>query len=64
MAVSQSPLAYSNVRLLDPVTGRPTRAIFRYSAEGEKVGLLAAVRSASALPFNHVSAAAGQDHCW
>lgn len=32
-------MAYSNVRPVDPVTGRPTRVTFRYTEEGAKVGL-------------------------
>ena len=33
----QSPIAYSNVRPVDPVTGRPTRVTFRYTEDGGKV---------------------------
>ena len=34
----QSPLHYSNVRLVDPVTGKKVRTISRFQADGSKVG--------------------------
>ena len=38
LACMQSPLHYSNVRLVDPVTGKKVRTISRFQADGSKVG--------------------------
>lgn len=35
--LSPSPIHYSNVNLVDPSIGKPTRIAIRYTDEGEKV---------------------------
>lgn len=44
----EQPIHYSNVNLVDPATGKPTRIAIKYTAEGEKVRL--AKRSGTLIP--------------
>ena len=37
LSVVQRPLHYSNVQLVDPVTGRPVRVQYRFTEDGTKV---------------------------
>eukprot|EP00472_Partenskyella_glossopodia_P012254 CAMPEP_0197525010 /NCGR_PEP_ID=MMETSP1318-20131121/10561_1 /TAXON_ID=552666 /ORGANISM="Partenskyella glossopodia, Strain RCC365" /LENGTH=163 /DNA_ID=CAMNT_0043078151 /DNA_START=71 /DNA_END=562 /DNA_ORIENTATION=+ len=47
--MAEQAIHYSNLQLLDPESGKPTRAAWRYTEEGEKVRI--AIRSGAVIPI-------------